>query len=148
MCVGRTRPKPVAKATILVAEGRIELAESARLEVSSCPDPLGWLAAELGVVDKRSVWQWMHYLFIFPPGRAARTESSSWNIFPALLVRTIGLLFSIVVISVLAGVRALSWFLQRLLSFLPAVDHKAVGRRLEGWLATPFASLCYSGCWF
>ena len=115
-----------------------ELAESARLEVSSCPDPLGWLAAELGVVDKRSVWQWMHYLFIFPPGRAARTESSSWNIFPALLVRTIGLLFSIVVMSVLAGVRALSWFLQRLLSFLPAVDHKAVGRRLEGWLATPF----------
>lgn len=38
---------------------------------------------------------------------------------------------------VLAGVQALRWFWQRLLSFLPTVNHETVGRRLEGLLETP-----------
>ncbi|MDP1680038.1 MAG: UDP-forming cellulose synthase catalytic subunit [Candidatus Nitrotoga sp.] len=114
-----------------------ELAELAYLEVRERPDPLGWLAEQLGVVDKRSVWQWVLHLFIYPPGRAARTETSFWSAFLALSVHTIGLLFSAVVWIVLAGVRVLRWLWQRLLSFLPTVDHEAVGRRLEGWLETP-----------
>ncbi len=41
------------------------LAVSARVEVRPRPDPLGWLAEELGVVDRHSVWQWvLFYLFI------------------------------------------------------------------------------------
>ena len=80
-----------------------ELAASARREVRSRPDLLGCLAEELGVVDKRSVRQWMLYLFIFPPGRAARTETSFWSTFLALSVHTIGLLFSNVVWILLAS---------------------------------------------
>ena len=92
-----------------------ELAASARLEVRSRPDPLDWLAEELGVIDKRSVRQWMLYLFIFPPGRPAHTETSFWTTFLALSVHIIGLLFSNVVWILLAGVRALRWLWQRLL---------------------------------
>jgi len=114
-----------------------ELAASVQLQGSSRPDPLGWLAEKLGVVDKRSVRQWMLYLFTFPPGHATRTETSSWSTFLAMSAHTIGLLFSNVEWILLAGVRAMRWFWQRLLSFLPTVNHEAVGRRLEGWLETP-----------
>ncbi|RFC38363.1 MAG: cellulose synthase (UDP-forming) [Candidatus Nitrotoga sp. LAW] len=114
------------------------LAASARVEVRPRPDPLGWLAEELGVVDRRSVWQWVLSLFIYPPDRATRIKTSSRNTFLVLLVRTIGLLFSISVRIVLAGVRVLRWFWQRLLSFLPSVNYESVGHRLEGWLETSF----------
>ncbi|BBJ22958.1 UDP-forming cellulose synthase catalytic subunit [Candidatus Nitrotoga sp. AM1P] len=114
-----------------------ELTELAHSEIRSRLDPLDWLAEKLGVVDKRSVWQWLLYLFVFPSGHAARTETSFWRTFLTLSVDTIGLLFLTVEWIVLAGVRALSWLWQRLLSFLPAVNHEAVGRRLEGWLETP-----------
>ena len=112
------------------------LAASARVEVRPRPDPLGWLAEELGVVDRHSVWQWVLSLFIYPPDRATRTKTPSRNTFFVLLVQIIGLLFSISVRIVLAGVRALRWFWQRLLSFLPSVNYESVGHRLEGWLET------------
>ena len=111
-----------------------ELAASAQLEVGSCPDPLRWLAEELGVVDRRSVWQWMLRFFSYPPGLAAHTETSLWRTFLALPGHTIGLLFSSMVWIVLAGVRVLRWLRLRLFSLLPVVDHGAVGRRMEGWL--------------
>ncbi|MEQ1583400.1 MAG: hypothetical protein ABL875_04950, partial [Candidatus Nitrotoga sp.] len=103
------------------ADGRTA---SARVEVRPRPDLLGWLAEELGVVDRHSVWQWVLSLFIYPPDRATRTKTPSRNTFFVLLVQIIGLLFSISVRIVLAGVRALRWFWQRLLSFLPSVNYE------------------------
>ena len=114
-----------------------ELAEPARLELGSRPDPLAWLAKELGVTDRYSVWQWVLYLFIYPTDNVTHTKIASKSTFLALPIQIIGLLFSMLVRIALAGVQALRWFWQRLLSLLPVVNNEAVGRRLEGWLETP-----------